>query len=62
MRLAVLIVNYITIALIVLVLFGTIADTTVPAEEVTNIILGLLMFSVPVVLSTVYAHISRPKK
>lgn len=62
MRLAVLIANYLTIALMVLVLFGTIADTTLSAEEVSNIILGILMFSVPIILSTIYAHISRPKK
>ncbi len=62
MRLAVLIANYLTIALMVLVLFGTIADTTLSAEEVSNTILGILMLSVPIILSTIYAHISRPKK
>jgi hypothetical protein len=62
MRLAVLIANYVTIALLVLVLFNGLADPNLSAEEVANTFLGCIMYGVPITLSTIYAHISRDKK
>jgi hypothetical protein len=60
MRLAVLILNYIVVALMALAFIGL----AMPAEgtDPTMTILSLVIFTPPAILSLVYAHSNRPKK
>lgn len=60
MRLAVLILNYIVVAVMALAFIGL----AMPAEgsDPTMTILSLVIFTPPAILSLVYAHSNRPKK
>lgn len=57
MRLAVLIVNYVMVALLLLTVMGSVGDT-----EGSYTIIGVVMMAVPITLSLIYAHMQGGKK